>query len=353
MPSPWWTYKHDEITWQRVLLHLVFWGLYVVANYMNVGVLGGRPHVMETILYTLPVDMAATYFTAYILLPRFLLKKNYLTFILLLLLSAIVFTLLERMIYYYIIYPTFWPNEVHYKAFFDFGFLFLLGLSIYTVVFLVCGVRLFKYYSENQQAKKELDKQRIQSELAMLRSQINPHFLFNTLNNIDMLVYKDQEKASSALVKLSGIMRYMLYESDTDRVPIQKEIDYLNNYIELLRLRFPSPDAIRFSIEGRPNSYRIPPMLLIPFLENAYKHGRKSGDWPVIDLKLKITEQEYRFFVTNPALTDAGASKDQSGGIGLQNVRRRLELMYKDNFTFEISRENGFFHTKLRIPHDH
>jgi len=184
----------------------------------------------------------------------------------------------------------------------------------------------------------------------MLRSQINPHFIFNTLNNIDALVYSNQDRASDAIVGLSEIMRYMLYESNTEMVSLEKEVYHLESMIDLIRLRLKDPNFIQFNLEGDPKGKYIPPMLLVPFVENAYKHGRKSGPSPGIIINLRINSNNYQFEVLNQYDPTYSGPKDSLGGIGLSNLERRLKLLYKGQHDFYINNTPPTYQIYIEIP---
>jgi len=202
---------------------------------------------------------------------------------------------------------------------------------------------------DSQKLKAELINQTKTSELALLRSQINPHFLFNTLNNIYSLVIKKSDDAPEALMKLSSIMRYTLYDSNADKVPLNKEVEYLNSFIELQQLRFKPDNFVKFDITGNIELHTIAPMILIPYVENAFKHGSKKVQSPGIIIKLEVTDKKTIFEVMNFVQSDEASNKDIAGGIGLQNVKRRLELLYKDKHKITISQPENQFIVKLEI----
>jgi len=220
-----------------------------------------------------------------------------------------------------------------------------LILGIYTVL-----MRLAIDWYAIQNQKAELITQNQASELALLRSQVNPHFLFNTLNNIYSLVYKKADEAPEAIMRLSSIMRYMLYDATTDKVLLDKEIEYLQSFIELQKLRLRRKDSLEFIIEGNSDERYIAPMLLIPFVENAFKHGDKSGIQPCIFIKLKIEPQRIVFEVKNRVRkNNTIIPKDRIGGSGLNNIRRRLELLYPQRHSLEIENGDTVFSVKLII----
>ncbi len=223
----------------------------------------------------------------------------------------------------------------------------------YTLTILYTGLAYLARFTTrwimDRQVKAELMNQNQASELALLRSQINPHFLFNTLNNIYSLVYSKAEQAPAAMMKLSDIMRYMLYEANTDNVLLTKEIDYLRSYIELLQLRTSRKNFIRFTVEGDSGIATIPPMLFIPFVENAFKHCSKKLKAPGIRIDLKINEKFLNFKVVNALKDDPGMPENDQGGIGLKNVRRRLELIYPNRHKLRTEKTPDVYIAELII----
>jgi len=200
----------------------------------------------------------------------------------------------------------------------------------------------------NQKLQAELLMQKKTSELALLRSQVNPHFLFNTLNNIYSLVYRKSNEAPEAVLKLSEMMRYMLYDSDSEKVSLNKEITYLHSFIELQKIRIHNKDFVEFNISGDTEGFTISPMLLISFVENAFKHGSKNVPQPGIIINLSVDRQKMIFAVTN-FMKKNESSKDASGGIGLQNIKRRLELLYPGKHSLDINSNEEVYIVKLEI----
>ncbi len=335
----------------RITSHILFWLFYFVFILIEVTFLKDNSNYKATIIslgLTLPVDILASYFTVYYLLPKLLFTKKYLSFAILFLLSALAFIVIQRAIMYFTIYPWYYPEKLETLKFLKFNY-FYSALNIYTIVALFMTIKLLKYWYQNQNIRMELEKENKNSEIALLRNQVNPHFLFNTLNNIDTLIMKDQEQASDAVMKLSEIMRYMLYGSNTEYVPLSKEIDYLKSYISLQKIRFKNPDFVKFEIKGTKRNRLIAPMLLIPFVENAFKHGAKEANSEAVSIFL-TTEPDYiDFEVVNSINQSDIQSKDNTSGIGLSNIRRRLELIYKNQYDLDISIKNNKFIVKLRL----
>lgn len=341
-----WTLPFD---FKRLLWHILFWG--VVIGYQVV-YFGRFTNYWDTFLAmspTLPFDMLATYFSIYFLVPKYLLKKKYFLFFVFLLIFSLPILIIELVIGYYIQFPLLLPEEVLDFQFFTFERFFDVFMSIYSITIVAISIKLLKLWFIYQQEKVQLKNQSLTSELALLRSQINPHFLFNTLNNIDSLVNINPDKASYSIIKLSEIMRYMLYDSNADFVPLDKEIEYLESFVSLQQLRIKDPDFTSFIVEGDPAGKRIPPMLIIPFLENAYKHGKKNVKSPGISVHVDINPKLFTFSIKNAYNVNEKIEENQSRGMGLINTRRRLDLLYKDKFYLNIDTKNGIYHVILTI----
>lgn len=202
-----------------------------------------------------------------------------------------------------------------------------------------------EWYS-NYRKQKELEKEKLAAELAFLKSQINPHFLFNTLNDIYALTYRKSDEAQDAVLKLAELLRYMLKESDGKFADLQKEINYLQNVIDLFQIGQKGKAAIEFTVTGEINNQQIAPLILINFVENAFKHGVIDNAAQPIQIKINVNNQEMTFEISNLKNAD---HKDQTTGIGLANVKRRLELIYPNKHWLEIKDETAIFRVILKI----
>ena len=197
-----------------------------------------------------------------------------------------------------------------------------------------------------EKEKTILAEHKYNAEVSFLRNQINPHFIFNTMNNIYSLVYLKSEKALPAIEKLSAIMRYVMMESDAKKISLAKETAYLNNFIELQSLRVKGDSAVHFEINGEINSNMIAPLLLLPFVENGFKHGITNDIEKPFKIKLTVNNNVVAFTCSNIILT---GKKDESSGIGLKNVKRRLELIYPNKHKLEITQTNEEYCSHLVI----
>jgi len=238
-------------------------------------------------------------------------------------------------------------HEEHHHFFRElFWFTFLTGLVVAAVS---TSYRIIRDRNKAEKQFQEKQNEHLKSELTFLRSQISPHFIFNVLNNIVSLSRKRSEMVEPVVIKLSHLMRYMLYESDDDKVMIEKEIEYLQNYIDLQMLRFGDDVRLNLEIKNNNTSASIEPMLLIPFVENAFKHGVVMIDKPEIDIHLSSNENELVFMVKNKFNDKVKEEKDKNSGIGLNNVRRRLNLLYKDNHKLAVQKRGDWFFVELTL----
>lgn len=215
----------------------------------------------------------------------------------------------------------------------------------------LAGVALLVHHvrrsMEIKQQLKEEQQKRTEAELEWLKNQLNPHFLFNTLNNISSLVQIDADKAQDAIAQLSDLLRYAMYESRHETVPIQGEVEFMRNYISLMELRCNDKTEVTITFDVQKNM-EIAPLLFISLIENAFKHGVSSSRPSKIDIRLLQNDDELMFICDNTNYPKDDADRSGSG-IGLENTRRRLELMYKDHYAWEQSLENDIYHIKISL----
>lgn len=208
------------------------------------------------------------------------------------------------------------------------------------------GVIINWFSTMNQ--KTELDKQKLAVELDLLKSKLNPHFLFNTLNNIDSLIHHDPEEASAALIRLSDIMRYLTYETSSDVVDLKREIEYIRNLIELHRMRIKTPDDIRFEVVGDQNVL-ISPALFVPLIENAFKFASFKIKKPCVDIRLSSLNSIIEFEISNFYENNKHVPKSDHSGYGIINLKKRLDLAYPDKHQLIIEPGELLYHVKLTI----
>lgn len=198
----------------------------------------------------------------------------------------------------------------------------------------------------NERIQRDLENQRLSAELAFLKSQINPHFLFNSLNSIYSLAYQRSETTPEAILKLSEIMRYMLYECNDNKVDLGKELQYLQNYIDLQKIRYGNKAFVDFEVNGLISHQRIVPLLLISFIENAFKHGVANDPETPIRIIMDVEQNHLSFRMENKKHQ---FNKDPAGGIGLNNVKRRLDLLYPDKYQMKIDDGDDTYTIELSL----
>lgn len=223
-----------------------------------------------------------------------------------------------------------------------FGGLMLMGLNL--------GVKLYFKTQEDREQRERLEKQDLERQLEYLRYQVNPHFFMNTLNNIHALVDINPERAKTTIVELSKMMRYILYEGDKKYIPVQREALFLNNYIELMRLRYSSRVSISLDMPEMMPDVMLPPLLLIIFVENAFKHGVSYAAPSFIDIKVTVTQEMLQFKCRNSRQEQKPDEKKKKGGVGLANARRRLDLLFHDKYSLEIKEDDKEYDVQLEIP---
>jgi len=336
----------------RLLWHILFWIGFVIVYAVPYCSLEGDCVIMIfDILILMSVKIAAVYLTIYYLLPRFLLKKKYWDFFLLFFMSAIVFGLIHRALQFFIIGPMYYPETYMGWHFWNISHLLYGVLSIYTVVAVATAIKLLKQSYQNQRQNQQLSNEKLEAELKLLKAQIHPHFLFNTLNNLYALALEQSSYTAEGILKLSNLLDYMLYECNAPLISLDNELKLINNYIELEKLRYGKRLHVNFEISGNTSGKRIAPMLILPFVENSFKHGSsKKLDKTEINIDLKVGINAIDLEVRNTRSSQK--SKDDQGyteGIGLKNVKRRLELIYKDRYNLNIKDNDHTFEIHLHL----
>lgn len=234
----------------------------------------------------------------------------------------------------------------------DFLFARVIGPLFFYTVCILASTMLFLYNEQARQKElfKQMELEKTVAELNMLKLQISPHFLFNTLNNIRWLVRKSHPNSEDTIIKLSEILRYIIYEVSDSNVEINKEIEHLRNYIELQALRLPIEGSVEFQVSSSVKNYSIAPLLFIHFVENAFKYGVDSKNSPEIVFTLQNTDKGILFSSKNKILLQKATLNTE--GIGLSNIKRRLELLYPNKYYLEIRNQNNYFEVQLELVLD-
>ncbi len=228
-----------------------------------------------------------------------------------------------------------------------YGPLFTFGVAL---VFSIIGLVLrgFLTWIEELKLKEELVEKNHKMELALVKAQLDPHFLFNTINNIDVLITKDPNEASRYLNQLSDMMRFMLYETKSEHIPLEQEMSYIDKYVELQRIRTANKNYVQYEVEGQPGGKQVAPMIFIPFIENAFKHATNKKLDQAVDIRIQIEEKAIVFSCQNRFEPHR---KQQNGANGLGNelIQRRLELLYPETHSLEVKRRNDEYQVDLTL----
>lgn len=331
----------------RVLNHILFWVFiylfYTIPFIISYG-FGADAYI--NVIY-LPFDVITVYVVIEFLMPRFLFKNRNIFIFLTGTVAIIAFNIIVSQYIKYNIQPALGFWVVRRTVNID---LFNSLLTNFMIVGTASALKLLRYSYHIQLTQAEMERRTVQTELGILRSQVNPHFLFNVLNNIDALIYEDREKASNAIFLLSKIMRYMLQESTEENVKLDKELTYVEDYLELAKLSFVNPAFMEFETTGTTQNKFIPPMLFIPVIENAVKHCNKQAKLPGIQISFQIENDYIELKTANYTKRNDFKLPDSGTGTGLKNVKKRLNLLYKENYIFDIKQDMDKFEVYLKVP---
>jgi len=329
----------------RAVLHFIYWILawFFLNLLFGYGELLNRLSVYYSFVILL-ITAGVTYLIIGYLIPRFLFKGRYGLFLIYLLFTIIVSLDLELItVMFFLVYEKFQVLIYHTRD------IYSMLAGTYFIVFLSAGIKLTEYWFSEQQRRQVAMKEKVETELKLLKSQIHPHFLFNTLNNIYALALQKSDQAPDAIIKLSELLDYLLYHGENEHVPLLKEIELIDHYIELEKLRYGDRLQASFEKIGDPGKVKIAPVLLLPFVENAFKHGiSQSRNRVWLRIRLEISDRSINFHIENskPGITSKVSS---GGGIGLENLKRRLAILYENRYTLEIFDKENIYSVQLNL----
>ena len=347
--------------WHAPLAHGLFWGAVLVFFVLYFG--RDAASYEQSLLFVallLPVAMATTYFLTGVLVPRYLLPGRYGHFALYAVYTLIVSVYLELVVLVvsFIFLADYQVSAMNPATLDVFG----LVVGLYVVVFIAMAAdlarrwhRLRAAHAETKRARLEAELNLRDAELARLRMQMHPHFLFNTLNNLYGLTLEGSDDAPDVVLRIADMLDYMLYRCDRPLVPLTGEIEHLNTYLELERLRYDARAQVTFQADDVGPEACVAPLLLVPLVENSFKHGAsRIAGMPWIRIRLRTADGQLHFTVENSKPADAPlketTEKDDTSGIGLENVRRRLHLLYPNTHDFAVCDEAARFCVRLRLP---
>ncbi len=342
-----------RLNWTRIGLHVIFWLVYLPINAVVSCILRGANIEKEFGMalvgeaFSLPLKLAFTYFVFYYVIPLYLERSKIWQLVGLLLASFCVATILYRMEIGWVFFPIFYPalsiDILSPKG------LMLTLFDLFITLAAAVTVKMIRMHYKSLEFEQQLIREKLQSELNFLRAQTNPHFLFNTLNNLYVLARKKSEKTPDAIMMLSKIMRFVIYECRAPRIALGDEAQVIQDFIELEKLRYNTRLVVDYQEDIDNPHTPVAPLLLLPFVENSFKHGASGTTGDVrIEIRLSLHDEELAFTVKNTVDKEIAAPSNQ-GGIGLRNLKRQLDLLYPGQYELTTHRENGDFKAGLRL----
>ncbi|APQ19218.1 histidine kinase [Maribacter hydrothermalis] len=327
----------------QIIVHISIWVLLYGLSYP---ILNEARPVSIGLFSKLIVIIVLFYFNYFYLVPVYLLRKNVLIY----LLVSLTLLIVSVVVLNYFFEPKFPNNQfINRPPPRDFGYMlhirFIIILGIPYVISTI--LRMYVEWEQNETLRLTVEKESVKSELQFLKAQLNPHFLFNSLNTIYALSVKKSPDTSEAIVDLSELMRYMLYEADKDLVPLNKELDYIKSYIQLQRLRLSDSENVSLKITGEDRGRAVPPLLFISFIENAFKYGTDYKGKTYVKITLDITNESIVLNVKNKI----GVFREptSNSGIGLENIRNQLELIYPSLHDLQVHNDGENYEVLLTI----
>ena len=332
----------------RFFLHLLYW----ILAWGFTNFLFGYGNLLDpySLLYSFIILLVAagvSYWIIYFLIPRFLVPGKYGLFLAFLAFTIIVSLDLELLTTF--LFVLLYEKFVVLEFFQNTRDIYSLVTGTYFIVLLAVTIKLVEFWYLEQSRKQKAIKEKIKTELKLLKSQIHPHFLFNTLNNIYSLALQKSDQAPDAVLKLSSLLDFLIYHGESETVSLSKETELIHNYIELENLRYGDHLDLDFQISGDTENIQIAPLLLMPLVENAFKHGlSKTRNKQWLKIKLEITDRIVDFYIENTMPLNVH-SENSGGGMGLANLRRRLELSYRGRNSLDINEDENTFVVHMKL----
>ena len=331
----------------EIIIHILFWVLSFISllNHFSIASEIKPVDFLYTLMFHISI-ITVVYLNLYVLIPKFMERQHYGIY-------GISLALLFGLFYGIHVFTFEVLSKLLFPNYFLITFYNYDDLLIYFVIY-IGSTTLFvlsRYWFKMQESRKKLaeaEKEKIQHELKSLKAQVNPHFLFNSLNTIYSLALKKSDKTAEVILKLADVMRYIIYESNAEKVELQKELDFIKKYIDLQKLRTNAAHAIRYTETGDINHQMVAPLIFIVFIENAFKHGLKGDTENLfLNIRFDISNRDVVFLIENNLGKSEELENNGQKGLGLENVKRRLELMYPRKHNLSIYDNNDKFMVRL------
>ncbi len=353
IPSP----AHPMKEWLKepLVYHSLFWVIYFSLNVIRWGsYFDDYTYSFWSNLVEFPIHIVLVYFNIQYLMPTFIPKKLK-TYVLLLLISVLIISLIRIVLTYNLVTTDIWREASQGDSLFGINYIAAVMIGEIYVVGLTSAIKLGIDRVRFKSRANELEKINLETELALLKSQIQPHFFFNTLNNLYSLTLDKSDKAPETVLKLAELMRYVVYESKNKKVPLTREVKHIQNYLDLEKLRYADDLKVNFNITGKLENHTIAPILLLPFVENIFKHGVSNRlDKKPIFIDVIVENNRLTLLTKNHINTDRDENIPNNDinhhGVGMQNTKRRLNLLFENRYTLDINTTSDLYTNMLKIP---
>ena len=338
----------------QLVLHILFWsGVLLFYTYFFGFDNDNFNYVLSFSLFLMPITIATTYVFIYKLIPEYLITKQYIRFGFY---SFCSITISAYLIVISVFYGLIYLSNFEYANMAPISrSLLFVATAVYLVVIIVSAFKLLKLNLKHTEKTKKLETKILETQLKLkeqelnyLKMQIHPHFLFNTLNTMYGFALKKANETPEMILKLSNLLDYLLYQVDKPFVLLTTEINHIKDYIELEKMRFNNTLDISFNCDNISETVKVAPMLLLPFIENSFKHGNLNKGVLSIKIELSCTNENLEFYIEN----NFTKPETSSTGIGLENIKKRLDLLYKGNYNLTIDDTNNIFKVNLKLKHN-
>lgn len=328
---------------------MIFWLGYFAFNVIRWGsYFDDYWYSLKSNLVEFPIHIVIVYINIYYLIPRFILRKKFWVYILSLILMLAMVYMVRTGLNYWLVTKDIWPEAEDPAMFMELNHIIAVVLGELYVIGFVTAIKLVIDWSIEKRRNEDLAKLQMSTELKFLRTQIQPHFFFNTLNNLYALTLKKSDSAPHLVIKLSDMMQYILYEVKSSKASLLKEINHINNFIDIERIRFKDRIEVQTDITGNIGDINVPPLLLLSFIENSFKHGMHENDQLKISMSFVVANGYLEFYLSNNFNPEA--IKPNNRGIGNDNAKRRLNLLFSNNYILETKVEGDIYNLFLKIP---
>ncbi|MBD0831072.1 histidine kinase [Aestuariibaculum sp. TT11] len=321
------------------IFNVVRWG-----SYFNDYVYSIKSNLVE-----FPIHIIAVYINIYYLIPKLILKRRYVTYVLSLVAMLAAVYLVRTGLNYVLVTKDIWPEAPGAGEFMQLNHIIAVVLGELYVIGFVSAIKLVIDWSLEKRRNEKLAKLQLSTELKYLRTQIQPHFFFNTLNNLYALTLKKSDSAPEMVIKISDLMQYILYEVNSSKADLLEEINHINTYIDVERLRFNERVECEMDISGSVEDVQVPPLLFLTFIENCFKHGLKGTDMVRVNMSFEVLHTDYLEFKLSNTYKPEQTNKGETG-IGIANTKRRLNLLFNSDYKFETYTDKNMYHLYLKIP---